>query len=275
MRIKCAGCWCHSLTKTSDGHYICDNCKLIQPVIEASMSIPLRVDFAGSWLDVPRYAIPGAFVVNCAISPLVVYDPFMRALLWDDGTPPSAKPLPMRHEKRIVPNGSGLGTSAAWHILNGRDAIAEELASGCGWQDPAVLQRAGLCVWASGATPVLVDWDRGDWLRGHMALYWTGKTHNSSKIAEMERSYVHIAGAADHAAKAVQYQSLDGLSWAVQLTYERQLREGMERLPEAGLAWKYCGAGHGGYAVYLFESHRERDAAVQEKGFMAVEPYCK
>ena len=32
---------------------------------------PLRVDFGGGWLDVPRHARKGAFIVNCAISPLV------------------------------------------------------------------------------------------------------------------------------------------------------------------------------------------------------------
>jgi hypothetical protein len=35
---------------------------------------PLRVDFAGGWLDVPRFSRPGAFVVNCAVSPLVSLD---------------------------------------------------------------------------------------------------------------------------------------------------------------------------------------------------------
>jgi len=233
----------------------------------------LRIDLAGGWLDVPRYAIPGAFVVNCAISPLVEYVEIPD--VEDLSTTDMSRTRWVMSWPHRLPPGSGLGTSAAWHILNGRDALAEELAQGCGWQDPAIISETGLCCWASGPTPVLVQKDRGDWLRGHMALYWTGKSHDSSKIAEMERSYVHLAGAADHAAKAVQYQSLDTLSWAVQLTYERQLREGMDRLPEAGLAWKYCGAGHGGYAVYLFETQAQRDAAVKEKGFMAVEPYCK
>jgi len=235
------------------------------------MSIPLRVDFAGGWLDVPRFAIPGAYIVNCAISPLVHREPTAMVI---EGEQRSISWGLFRESGERVPPGSGLGTSAAWHILNGRDAVAEELASGCGWQDPSVIMRTGLCCWASGAAPELVHWDRGEWLRGLMALYWTGKSHDSSKIAEMERSYVHLAGAADHAAKAVQYRSLDTLSRAVQLTYERQLRESMDRLPEAGIAWKYCGAGHGGYAVYLFADQEQRDAAVKERGFMAVEPYA-
>jgi len=39
--------------------------------VQAPTEAPLRVDFAGGWLDVPRFAREGEFVVNCAISPLV------------------------------------------------------------------------------------------------------------------------------------------------------------------------------------------------------------
>lgn len=39
--------------------------------VQAPTEAPLRVDFAGGWLDVPRFSRPGAFIVNCAISPLV------------------------------------------------------------------------------------------------------------------------------------------------------------------------------------------------------------
>lgn len=33
--------------------------------------VPLRIDLAGCWLDVPRFARPGAFVVNLTIQPLI------------------------------------------------------------------------------------------------------------------------------------------------------------------------------------------------------------
>ena len=42
--------------------------------IKAPLSVPLRVDFAGGWLDVPRHARQGAYIVNCAISPFVSLD---------------------------------------------------------------------------------------------------------------------------------------------------------------------------------------------------------
>jgi glycerol-3-phosphate cytidylyltransferase-like family protein len=37
--------------------------------IPAPQEAPLRVDFAGGWLDAPMYARAGGYVVNCAISP--------------------------------------------------------------------------------------------------------------------------------------------------------------------------------------------------------------
>lgn len=40
--------------------------------IRAPTDAPLRVDFAGGWLDVPRLARPDGFIVNCAITPTVV-----------------------------------------------------------------------------------------------------------------------------------------------------------------------------------------------------------
>ncbi|MGE9271314.1 MAG: adenylyltransferase/cytidyltransferase family protein [Verrucomicrobiales bacterium] len=35
--------------------------------VQAPTEAPLRVDFAGGWLDVPRFSRPGEFNVNCAI----------------------------------------------------------------------------------------------------------------------------------------------------------------------------------------------------------------
>ena len=38
---------------------------------KAPAHVPLRVDFAGGWLDVPTNARAGEYIVNCAISPTV------------------------------------------------------------------------------------------------------------------------------------------------------------------------------------------------------------
>ena len=114
--------------------------------IKAPSTVPLRVDFAGGWLDVPRYARKGSYVVNCAITPMV------SLCEWP-------------YEKR-----SGLGGSGAWAMLEGRDPVASELALGVGWQDPAVIAETGLCVWRSGSSPVLDVKGTGDFLEGRMAI---------------------------------------------------------------------------------------------------------
>ena len=226
------------------------------------MTSPLRVDFAGGWLDVPRFAIPGAYIVNCAISPLVELD--------GDRLRRSNQRL-----GEFIPCGSGLGTSAAWHALQGRDAVQEELDSGRGWQDAAVIRETGLCVWASGSSPELVHRDCGESLTGLLALLWTGKPHVTADLVALPRDYTAIANAAVQAFKAVSLQDVGMLADAITMSYEQQLAEGMERIPTIGIAGKYCGAGHGGFAVYLFESHEFRDRAVRDQGLLPVEPHCK
>jgi len=39
--------------------------------IKEIVELPLRVDFAGGWLDVPKMSRKGAFIVNCTITPKV------------------------------------------------------------------------------------------------------------------------------------------------------------------------------------------------------------
>ncbi len=242
-------------------------------------SSPLRCDIAGSWLDVPRFAIPGSYIVNVAIQPLVSL-PDLASINTSGMTPGQVMALNRRMATAAWPYehpGAGLGGSAAWHILNGRDALKEELAAGGGWQDAGALSdpRGGILVWASGPEPVLVHRDTGDWLRGLLALHWTGKTHNTASLVDLPRDYNAIASASQFACKAVMGRSMGLLSAAINMSYCQQTDEGMDELPALGLAAKYCGAGHGGYAVYLFENQTQRDRAVREKGMMAIEPYCK
>jgi len=213
---------------------------------------PLRVDFAGGWLDVPRYARRGAFIVNCAISPLVSLND------WS-------------YEKK-----SGLGGSGAWALLNGNDGVESELALGVGWQDPAVIRETGLCVWRSGERPVLDFKRNGDFLDGHMALYYTDIPHDTPANANNDRDYDLIEAAGRLAREAVHQSSLTGLGEAICLSYEAQEREGMRELPEAkgSIGRKYAGGGWGGYAVYLFAEKADRDAFVSSaKVNLAIEPY--
>jgi cytidyltransferase-like protein len=222
--------------------------------ISAPMQVPLRVDFAGGWLDVPDKALSHGLVVNCAITPMVSWDH------WP-------------YEK-----GAGLGGSAAWAILNGLSGIDSELKMGVGWQDPAIVRETGLCVWKSGDLPVLSRKHNPNWLEGKMALLWTGKDHYSPDLLGMPRDYDAIARASRVAAQAADDQDLDRLADAVGLSYHVQLDEGMEPLPDEGyvMARKYCGSGHGGYALYLFENDKCREFFTgYHKNAMAIEPYLE
>jgi hypothetical protein len=92
------------------------------------------------------------------------------------------------------------------------------------------------------------------------------------------RDYDAIARAGATARDAVWANNLAGLADAVRQSYAVQRAEGMAELPDAAalpgaLAWKYCGGGFGGYAVYLFSDTAQRDAACAAAGLRAIEPY--
>jgi cytidyltransferase-like protein len=240
--------------------------------IRAPEEAPLRVDFAGGWLDVPRYAREGAFIVNCAISPTV-----------------SLRTWPYERN-------AGLGGSGAWALLNGHNGVSAELDLGVGWQDPAVIRETGLCVWHSGETPRLEVKVTPDFLMGRLALYWTGGSHDTPALAGGNRDYDLIEQAGKLAREAVWTRSLEKLAEAVRASYLMQLGEGMAPLPgdeayeqtitdsrqltpgsqlikSLALAWKYSGGGFGGYAVYLCPTQADRDRLCTFPGFRPVEPY--
>ena len=205
------------------------------------------MDFAGGWLDVPEHGTRwGGYVVNCAIEPMV-----------------SLTEFPYQ-------TGSGLGTSAAWSMLNGRDALADELGKGVGWQDPAIIREGGCCVWMAGKVPVLWEKVGVDWLRGKLGLYWTGKSRKAADMAGRARDYTRIRLASMLAVTAVAQRRVGLLKEAVQLSYHIQRDEGMDVLPPVrGAVGKYAGAGWGGYGVYVFESVEDRN----KSGLLCVEPY--
>jgi cytidyltransferase-like protein len=219
--------------------------------IRAPEVAPLRVDFGGGWLDVPRLAREGAFIVNCAISPTV-----------------SLREWPYERN-------AGLGGSGAWALLNGKDGVGSELDLGVGWQDPAVIAETGLCVWRSGQRPVLEVKTAGEFLCGRMALYWTGAPHDTPGIVAGSRDYDAIERAGATARDAVWRNDPQLLAAAVRQSYAVQQAEGMEPLPEiaGALGAKYCGGGFGGYAVYVFSQADQRDAACARPKFRPIEPY--
>jgi len=211
--------------------------------------VPLRIDLAGGWLDVPRHARKGAFVVNLAIQPLIGLD------------------------DSFYQRGAGLGGSAAHAILQGLDPFASEDAMGVGWQDPAVILETGLCVWRSGPRPVLEQKRNPDFLDGLLALHWTGQTHDTPSNADRPRNYEWIEEAGHEAAVGVSQRSYRRILNSVRMSYWAQRHEFMAELPPSheALAWKYCGGGWGGYAVYLYPTRELRDAS----GLIRVEPYMR
>jgi len=214
--------------------------------IKSPDSVPLRVDFAGGWLDVPKLAKKGGYIVNCTIKPAVSLYEWNYELC------------------------SGLGGSGAWSMLNGRDGIEEELNNRVGWQDPAIIQETGLCVWRSGEKPVLHFKRNPDFLNGKLFLYWTNQHHETKSLVDKERNYDRIFYAGCKAKDAVVNEDFFLLCEAIKMSYDVQLEEGMKGLPDLGEdAKKYCGGGHGGYALYMFEYEPKVD------GLFAVTPYMR
>ena len=222
--------------------------------IRAPKDAPLRVDFAGGWLDVPRHARSGGYIVNCAITPKVT----LRE--WG-------------YERN-----AGLGGSGAWALLNGHTGVDEEINLGVGWQDPAVIRETGLCVWRSGAMPSLEFKTDGSLLKGRMALWWSGRQHDTPSMADELRDYPGIEKASQLARAAVHSNSIVELGEAVTASYALQLGEGMDPLPEADgcVGRKYCGGGFGGYALYLFGAEEACTAFVtSNSSARAIEPYSR
>jgi len=250
---KQVGAVYHILPKTPPQFKPVSTSELVR-YIQAPKEAPLRVDFAGGWLDVPRLARSGSFIVNCSISPTVSLGK------WD-------------YEKR-----SGLGGSGAWAVINGHCGVEKELELGVGWQDPAIINETGLCAWRSGARPVLELKRKGDMLNGLMALYWTGKAHDTPKVADNNRPYDLIVKAGQKAFEAVSKNDLTLLAESINMSYEVQIAEGMKKLPEVdgAIAKKYCGGGWGGYALYLFSDEEERRKATENQdAFKIIEPWIK
>lgn len=216
--------------------------------------IPVRVDLAGGWLDVPKLARKDAVIVNCSISPLVSKE------LWP-------------YEQN-----AGIGGSAAWASLNGKDPITCELELGVGWQDPAVILETGLCVWESGPIPVLIcKFNPEPLLGGRMALFYTGYGHLTADLVDKPRDYSLIKEAGRLASLGVRLQSEIILSQAIEANYDAQLKEGMMPLPKIeGAVCKYCGSGFGGYGLYYFKDAKRRDLWVKDNlTAQAIEPYMR
>jgi len=223
--------------------------------IKAPKEVPLRVDFVGGWLDVPKYSGKG-YIINCTITPTV-----------------SLKEWPYKIK-------SGLGGSAAYSILTGKNAIESELEMGVGWQDPAIINETGFCIWKSGRKPKLIVKRNPVFLEGVMALLWTGNEHDTPNNVDRKRNYKEIIEASECGRTILDLPSRyfhEKVADVVELSYEIQLEEGMKPLKKySARGRKYCGGGWGGYALYIFDGKRTRDYFCEvHDDAIAIEPYMK
>ena len=109
-------------------------------------------------------------------------------------------------------------------------------------------------------------------------IFDTRIKHNTPGLAGLERPFRKIAKAASVARLGIKEQDIAVLAIGVQMSYQLQLEEGQAPLPKIGdcLAHKYCGGGHGGYAVYLYETPEAREAALEScEDLYPVEPFCR
>ena len=222
----------------------------IRRALATPLRSPLRVDFAGGWLDVPGLSRADGRVVNCAITPGVELSTVSDYL------------------------GRGLGASAARALLDGESPVESDMRDGGGWQDPAVILEGGLCVWQSGPRPELImKVNPREFLGGKLLVYDTGTRHLTSEIREKPRDYARIVRAGRLAETSVRDLDIRGLRMAVGISYEVQLDEGMPELPRVrGATCKYCGSGWGGFALYLFSNVPDREACAGLPGFQRIEP---
>lgn len=228
--------------------------------IKGVEEVPLRVDFAGGWLDVPRLSKEDSFIVNCSITPKVSLTnwPYNKS--------------------------GGLGGSAAYSILKVRNGVESEKDLGVGWQDPAVIEETGLCVWRSGKNPVLESKYNPDFLSEKMFIYWTGNEHDTPNLVDKKRDYALIQQAGNLARIGANLRDVSLLKRAMRISYQAQKNEGMAELPVVGYggSCKYLGGGWGGYALYLFNTERDRNNAINDtytadikKDIKIIEPYIK
>ena len=141
-----------------------------------------------------------------------------------------------------------------------------------------MIRETGLCVWRSGPAAVLDFKRNGDFLTGCLAILWTGSPHDTPGVVNLARDYDTIARSGRLAREGALHADPYQLAAGIALYHSTQLAEGMEVLPEipGSLARKYCGGGHGGYALYLFENAEQRGQAIATTpDLRAVEPFCK
>ena len=115
-----------------------------------------------------------------------------------------------------------------------------------------------------------------DILNHKMALLWTNKDHYTPGHVDRARDYNKVEIAGKIAFDGVAKKDIKKICKSIDASYKIQLSEGMQKLPKFGeMAKKYSGGGHGGYALYVFDSKKNRDKFLKNPNTVDIEPYIR
>ena len=120
----------------------------------------------------------------------------------------------------------------------------------CAGGSSAIILATGLCSWRSGPEPVLEAQFNPDFLRGLMAIQWSGQAHDTEDLKRRKRDYNLIACAGREAYEGAKKRDPSQIAHAILTSYLVQRNEGMAKIVfGSATAAKYCGSGGGGYIL--------------------------
>ena len=91
-----------------------------------------------------------------------------------------------------------------------------------------------------------------------MALLYDNLPHDTPSLRDIDRDYDLIEEAGRRAYLAVLSKNLFLLNESIDMSYEVQLKEGMQKLKSYGeMSKKYCGSGWGGCSLYTFDDGKK------------------
>ena len=274
-----------------------------------SVRVPVRIDLAGGWSDVPAYCSEhGGEVINIAINRYITAE------------------MHIDNERKItvqyssdVPVGSGLGTSGAMNVallaaISGEGRTPEEIAE-LAFQFEALLGNTGgrQDQWASALGGIQHLQFHGDtvtstqlnpspefmsWIEENLLLFDSGISHVSGDLhQEVWRKYSmgdqdikdgleRIRHMTQEMLEAIQIESpehfarsLYRTSWSVNLL-GKEFNEPFEKylkplqFNEAIMAWKVMGAGAGGVVGIVLNNGYDRETVTElanKQGWTEIE----
>ena len=274
-----------------------------------TVRVPVRIDLAGGWTDVPAYCSTAkGEVINLAINRYITAEMHI-----DDERKISVK------YSSDMPIGSGLGTSAAMNVallsaISGDDRTPEEIAE-LAFQFEALLGNTGgrQDQWASAlggmqhlvfegdsvtSTPLNPSPEFLSWIESNLVLFDSGITHVSGDLHEgvwskfndgdgtVEDGLHRIRHITGEMLEAIEHESKDHFalsmyrgSWSVNMLgkefnapFEKYLKP--LQLGYSIMSWKVMGAGGGGVVGILLnheDDRKEVDEIAEKLGWRELE----